>query len=210
MPSTYYDDLQIPSKANADQVRTAYRKQAIRWHPDKNPGNADAAEKFEQISEAYAVLKDPAARAAYDDTLEKSGAQAKFSQRIDPRAAAALFYQEMSQLAFEMSTRNVRQGSIVEVLKAEGCPEGIATKIARDATKVRRSLVRRVSVRLFLLSAGALAAGVVVFTLVGHLIGAVGRYVLFPIATLLCLFGAYGVFHAMRRLISGRMPNEWR
>jgi DnaJ-class molecular chaperone len=210
VPSTYYDLLEIPSSANRDQVRAAYRRQAIRWHPDKNPGDADAAEKFNQISEAYAVLKDPAARAAYDRVLGQSGAGAQFNQQIDPKAAAAMFYDEMAQLAFEMSTRNIRQAPIVQVLKGEGCPEGIAIRIARDATKARRSLVRKVSVKLFLVSAGAIAVGVVAFTLIGPLLGTVGHYIVFPIAALLCLFGAYGLFYASRRLISGKMPAEWR
>ena len=210
MPPTYYDFLEIPSSANGDQVRAAYRKQAIRFHPDKNPGITDAAQKFNQISQAYAVLRDPAARVAYDQALERSGSGSLFNQRINPRAAAAMFYQEMAQLAFEMSTRNIRRGPIVEVLKAEGCPESIATRIARTATRTRRSLVRKVSVRLFLCSAGAIALGALLFFLVSRLLPPVGNYILFPIAALLCLFGAYGVFFALRRLISGKMPAEWR
>ncbi|WP_337870014.1 J domain-containing protein [Meiothermus sp.] len=62
----YYATLGVDRNASADEIKRAYRKLALQYHPDKNPGNKEAEEKFKQINEAYAVLSDPEKRANYD------------------------------------------------------------------------------------------------------------------------------------------------
>jgi len=62
----YYKILGIDRKASADNIRTAYRKLAMKYHPDKNPGDKKAEEKFKEINEAYQVLSDAEKRARYD------------------------------------------------------------------------------------------------------------------------------------------------
>jgi curved DNA-binding protein len=62
----YYKVLGVDRKANADEIRSAYRKLAMKYHPDKNPGDKKAEEKFKEINEAYQVLSDDQKRAHYD------------------------------------------------------------------------------------------------------------------------------------------------
>lgn len=62
----YYKTLGISKSASQDEIKKAYRKMAVRYHPDKNPGDASAEQKFKNISEAYEVLKDPDTREKYD------------------------------------------------------------------------------------------------------------------------------------------------
>jgi molecular chaperone DnaJ len=66
MAQNYYEILGVDRTANDDELKKAYRKLAMQWHPDKNPGNQAAEQKFKGINEAYDVLKDPQKRAAYD------------------------------------------------------------------------------------------------------------------------------------------------
>lgn len=59
----YYEILSVTEDATDDEVRTAYLKLALKWHPDKHHGNDAATNKFQEISEAYHVLSDPLKRA---------------------------------------------------------------------------------------------------------------------------------------------------
>ena len=62
----YYEVLGVAKGASADEIKKAYRKLAVQYHPDKNPGDKEAEEKFKEAAEAYAVLSDADKRAKYD------------------------------------------------------------------------------------------------------------------------------------------------
>ncbi|UZO80912.1 molecular chaperone DnaJ [Aquimarina sp. ERC-38] len=66
MKEDYYDLLGISKNASAAEIKKAYRKKAIEYHPDKNPGDKTAEEKFKKAAEAYEVLSDPNKKARYD------------------------------------------------------------------------------------------------------------------------------------------------
>ena len=77
MANDYYDTLGIGKDASADEIKKAYRKMALKYHPDKNPDDKHAEERFKEITEAYAVLSDPEKKVAYD-----SYGDANFHQRF--------------------------------------------------------------------------------------------------------------------------------
>src|SRR6201991_1218748 len=62
----YYELLEVTRTATDGELKSAYRKLAMKWHPDRNPGNKECETKFKEINEAYDVLKDEQKRAAYD------------------------------------------------------------------------------------------------------------------------------------------------
>ena len=62
----YYDVLGVAKDADAKALKSAYRKLAMKYHPDQNPGDAEAEAKFKEVGEAYAILSDPEKKAAYD------------------------------------------------------------------------------------------------------------------------------------------------
>lgn len=82
----YYKTLGVSRSASADEIRSAYRKLAMKYHPDRNAGNAQAEEKFKEMNEAYQVLSDAEKRARYDqlgsaysDYRQRGGAPGGFN-----------------------------------------------------------------------------------------------------------------------------------
>ena len=75
----YYKALGIEKGASADEIKKAFRKLAVKYHPDRNPNNKVAEDKFKEINEAYAVLSDPKKKEQYD-TFGSSGFHQQYSQ----------------------------------------------------------------------------------------------------------------------------------
>ena len=86
----YYALLGLKKTATADEVRKAFRKLARKYHPDVNPGDKKAEERFKEISEANDVLSDPKKRKIYDQL-------GFYSDNIDPRAAEAYAQRSRSE-----------------------------------------------------------------------------------------------------------------
>ncbi len=78
--ATLYDTLGVKKGASADEVKKAYRKLAAQYHPDKNPGDAAAEEKFKEVQNAYDTLSDPEKRKQYD-----AGGDGRGARGFDPR-----------------------------------------------------------------------------------------------------------------------------
>ena len=66
MSQDYYELLGVSRTASADDIKKAFRKLAMQFHPDRNPGDAESEKKFKTVNHAYDILKDPEKRAAYD------------------------------------------------------------------------------------------------------------------------------------------------
>ena len=83
----YYEILGIQKNASDQQIKSAYRKQALQYHPDRNQGNKDAEEKFKEAAEAYAILSDADKRARYD-RFGHAGVSSQTGGGFDPSTFA--------------------------------------------------------------------------------------------------------------------------
>jgi len=85
--TAYYDVIGVPSNSSSLDIKRAYYKEALRVHPDKNPGDPEASQRFQQLAQAYQVLSDPKLRERYDQ-LGKEGLSDSALPSVDP----ALFF----------------------------------------------------------------------------------------------------------------------
>ncbi len=95
--STYYDLLGVNRHAQPANLRTAYRRLAQRYHPDKMPNNAKAEQVMAALNQAYAVLSDPDQRAEYDSQIQelemsRQRSQEHFAEMLEDNGAAWPWY----------------------------------------------------------------------------------------------------------------------
>ena len=101
----YYETLGVSRNASTDDIRKAYRKLAMQYHPDRNPGDKQAEERFKEINEAYQVLNDSQKRAHYDrvgsaysNWQQRSGGQSGFDWGQWARARAGWHTRQCGRL----------------------------------------------------------------------------------------------------------------
>ena len=95
--SDFYSVLGVQRSASDDEIKKAYRKLAMQYHPDRNNGSREAEEKFKEITEAYDVLRDPNKRAAYDRYGEaglRGGAGGGGFHHVDLSEALGIFMRD--------------------------------------------------------------------------------------------------------------------
>jgi len=100
MPSTYYDILGLAPDASDNDIKGAYRKKAVKYHPDKNPGDKEAEELFREATEAYEILRDSEKRAIYDErtTSQKSPSKyERFRKGADLKVSIKVKIEDMIQ-----------------------------------------------------------------------------------------------------------------
>lgn len=140
----FYSVLEVPRTSSDEEIKQAYRKLAMKYHPDRNNGAKDAEERFKAITEAYDVLRDPQKRAAYDRYgeagLRGGGAGAGF-HHVDLSEALGIFMRDFGIGGFEdlfgggagRTAGSVRTGADVRIsipLTLQEVATGVEKKVA--------------------------------------------------------------------------------
>lgn len=135
----YYEVLGVTKTASPEAIQSAYRRAAMRWHPEKNQGRREAEETFRKLAQAYAVLSTPEARKRYDEQMTR-GEQPDSAptSTVDTEIASMIFLQEMDDLASELRAYGIARDSIADSLVKRGCPEGVARQAAEGKGAGRR------------------------------------------------------------------------
>lgn len=137
----YYEILGVARGASEEEIKSAYRKLAMRWHPDRNNGSKEAEEKFKDLTEAYDVLRDPQKRAVYDRYGEaglRGGGGAAGFHHIDLSEALNVFMRDfgfggIDSMFGGRSGGSVRTGADLKItlaLTLEEVATGVEKKVA--------------------------------------------------------------------------------
>ncbi|CAH2910080.1 MAG: DnaJ homolog subfamily B member 6 [uncultured Paraburkholderia sp.] len=139
--ATLYDTLGVPMHATDEEIKRAYRKAAMKWHPDRNAGSEDVARAaFQEIRDAYAILSDAAQRKVYDavyaEQMQQWQAQCARHQKAQAereaaaRAADEAAYAEMVSLVMRFADEGHNRDVLFGVLLGRQCEPARAAQIA--------------------------------------------------------------------------------
>src|SRR5262249_5002884 len=159
----YYAVLGVAPGASDDEIRRTYRRLALKWHPDRNRGDARAEERFKEISEAYAVLMDPVKRRAWE-AARQGGAAAGFPHSRedvfrdlfnDPRASGV--FEELARELERLGLRVSRHACARTLLAGRVFVPGGVTTVSAWRVLGRRATagLKRLGRRLLGLPAGS-------------------------------------------------------
>jgi DnaJ-class molecular chaperone len=209
-----YGVLELDHTATADDIKSNYRRLAMKWHPDRNAGSPEAEERFKRISEAYSVLSDDRQRADYDARLagERDGGAGRVFESAFGRGfgafsrerAADMFMNEMYALAIELTMQNVGWRDIARELANRGCPAQVAADIAQKIESRRKATVRGNAAPYFFRSAVSGAFGLILLGLFGGL----GFGLLGLVGLGMFLNGAYNLVRALYFMTTGNAPRS--
>jgi hypothetical protein len=148
----YYKLLGIAHNASIDEIKKAYRQSALKYHPDKNPGNKAAEEMFKQVSRAYAVLSDAEERKAYDYKINQLRAQQTNKQsnqrqqsndgqyHLTPQAVLEVF-QNLRKSVNSLGRENLNHSAVFGTLKELLADNNISILLAWGNTKVNKQII---------------------------------------------------------------------
>jgi curved DNA-binding protein CbpA len=148
--TTLYDTLSIPENATAEEIKRAYRKAVMRWHPDRNVGQEHVARAaFLDIRNAYAILSDPAQRHVYDavfaEEMKRQEAQRLREEQEQAEREAALRtaqeaeYASRVALAMRFATQGYNRDVVRGVLLAHDRNDDLACRIADSVLALHAS-----------------------------------------------------------------------
>jgi curved DNA-binding protein CbpA len=148
--TTLYDTLSVPENATAEEIKRAYRKAVMRWHPDRNAGQEHVARAaFLDIRNAYAILSDPAQRQVYDSVFAEEMRRQEAERRREEqeqaereaavRAAQEAEYAARVALAMRFATQGYNRDVVRGVLLAHDCGDDLACRIADSALALHAS-----------------------------------------------------------------------
>jgi len=112
MAICYYKILGVSVRASQDEIKRAFRMLALRWHPDRNPHDPVAAERFREALDAYENLIDPSRRGRYDQVRRHKGSRTRtrrHERRPGPQRASAYTVEEILSELFGFETHHARQ-----------------------------------------------------------------------------------------------------